>query len=160
VRTTEELLGRKSSGSGLENRDERPWEFVALTTWHPQSAKVGTTSPTSGGRSVRIVHSRTKATEITFSFFRSLRFLDLTVKVQSGNFNCIQIFHDRSHYVCKTIILHVALYGYETWSHHMGEEEVIAGWRKCSNGELHNFCSPKLLEGCVALIWCVIFILI
>jgi hypothetical protein len=37
VRTTEELLGRKSSGSGLENR-----EYFSLTTWHPLSAEVGT----------------------------------------------------------------------------------------------------------------------
>jgi hypothetical protein len=27
---------------GLENRDYRPWEFVALTTQHPQPAKVRT----------------------------------------------------------------------------------------------------------------------
>jgi hypothetical protein len=38
---------------------------VVLTTQHPPSAKVGTTSPTSGGRSVGIVRSRTKATEFT-----------------------------------------------------------------------------------------------
>jgi hypothetical protein len=37
--------------------------FVALTTQHPLSAKVGTTSPTSGSRSVSIVRSRTEATE-------------------------------------------------------------------------------------------------
>jgi hypothetical protein len=41
-----------------------------LTTQHPLFAKVGTTSPTSGGRSVGIVRSRTKARE--FSFFRSV----------------------------------------------------------------------------------------
>jgi hypothetical protein len=35
--TTEELLRRKSSGSGLENR-----EYGALTTWHILSAKAGT----------------------------------------------------------------------------------------------------------------------
>jgi hypothetical protein len=28
--------------SGLENRDYRPWEFVAPTTQHPVPAKVGT----------------------------------------------------------------------------------------------------------------------
>jgi hypothetical protein len=35
-----------------------------LTTRHPLSAKVGTTWPTSGGRSVGIVRSRTKATVV------------------------------------------------------------------------------------------------
>jgi hypothetical protein len=42
VRIIEELLEWKSNGSGLENRDKRPWESVALTTRHPLSAKVGT----------------------------------------------------------------------------------------------------------------------
>jgi hypothetical protein len=37
-----------------------------LTARHLLSAKVGTTSPTSGGRSVGIVRSRTKATEFSF----------------------------------------------------------------------------------------------
>jgi hypothetical protein len=41
VSTIEELRGRKSSGSGLENR-EYGRKDVTLTTWHPLSAKVGT----------------------------------------------------------------------------------------------------------------------
>jgi hypothetical protein len=61
VSTIEELLVRKSSGSGLENR-----EVLALT------------SPTSGSHSVDIVHSRTKAMEIVLLFvnvnFLKLRF--------------------------------------------------------------------------------------
>jgi hypothetical protein len=64
VSTTEELLRRKSSGSGLEI------EITAVgircadhaTPLYPQ--KLALTSPTSGGRSVSIVRSRTKATEL------------------------------------------------------------------------------------------------
>jgi hypothetical protein len=41
VSTIEELLGRKSSDSGLEN-SEYGQRDVALTTWHPLSAKVDT----------------------------------------------------------------------------------------------------------------------
>jgi hypothetical protein len=67
VSTTEELLGRKRGGSGLENRecglrDPSHWQCGTL---HPQ--KLALTSPTSGGRSACTVRSRTHATE-----FRSL----------------------------------------------------------------------------------------
>jgi hypothetical protein len=41
VNTTEEVLGRKSSGSGIEIR-ECGRRDPSLTTWHPLSAKVGT----------------------------------------------------------------------------------------------------------------------
>jgi hypothetical protein len=41
VSTIEELLERKSSGSGLENRDYGRRGSAALTTWHPLSANVG-----------------------------------------------------------------------------------------------------------------------
>jgi hypothetical protein len=42
VSTTEGLLERKSSGSGIENRDYGRRGSAALTTRHPLSAKVGT----------------------------------------------------------------------------------------------------------------------
>jgi hypothetical protein len=64
VSTNEELLERKSSGSGLEIREYGRRGSVMLTKWHPLSAKKLTlTSPPSGGRSVGIVRSRTQATE-------------------------------------------------------------------------------------------------
>jgi hypothetical protein len=53
VSTTEELLGRNCSGSGLENRDyDRRGSALA--------------SPTCGCRSVGIVHARTEAMEFSF----------------------------------------------------------------------------------------------
>jgi hypothetical protein len=57
--TIKELLERKSNGSGLENR---VYGRGNPTTRHPLSAKIGTTSSTSGGRSVDIVLLPTKAT--------------------------------------------------------------------------------------------------
>jgi hypothetical protein len=67
VNTIEELLGIKSSGSGIETyitaAGIRRADHVA-----PLSAKVGLTSPTSGCCSVGIVRSRTKATEFSFSY--------------------------------------------------------------------------------------------
>jgi hypothetical protein len=61
---TEELLGRKSSGSGLENRyygrrDKSHWP----RNTYPQ--KLPLTSPTSGGRPGGIVRSPTQATEFS-----------------------------------------------------------------------------------------------
>jgi hypothetical protein len=41
VSTIEELLERKSSGSGLESLEYGRRGFVTLTTWNPLSAKVG-----------------------------------------------------------------------------------------------------------------------
>jgi hypothetical protein len=59
VSTTEGLFGRKSKGSGLENRDYGRRDPSPL---YPQ--KLALTSPTSGGHSVGTVRSRTKATEL------------------------------------------------------------------------------------------------
>jgi hypothetical protein len=47
------------------------WESVAPTMRHPIFAKVGTNISNSGGRSVGIACSQTKATEFSFSFFFS-----------------------------------------------------------------------------------------
>jgi hypothetical protein len=41
VRTIEELLGRKSNVSGLENREYDRMGSVMLTSWHPLFSKVG-----------------------------------------------------------------------------------------------------------------------
>jgi hypothetical protein len=67
VSTIEELLGRKSSGSGLVSRESgrRNPSRWPRDTFYPQ--KLALTSPTSGGRSVGIVSSRTEATEFSFS---------------------------------------------------------------------------------------------
>jgi hypothetical protein len=66
VSTTEELLGRKISGSGLENREygRRDPSRLPRDTLYPQ--KLALTSLPSGGRSVGIVRSPTQATEFRF----------------------------------------------------------------------------------------------
>jgi hypothetical protein len=63
VSTIEELLGRKSSGSGLENREygrRNPSRWPRVTLY-PQ--KLALTSSISGSRPFGIVRSRTEATE-------------------------------------------------------------------------------------------------
>jgi hypothetical protein len=73
VSTTEELLGRKSSGSGLESQEygHRDSSRRLRGTLYPQ--KLAPTSPISGGRSVGIVLSQTQATEFVFRRSRSQR---------------------------------------------------------------------------------------
>jgi hypothetical protein len=62
----EELLGRKSSGSGLESREYgcRDPSLLPRGTLYPQQLEL--TSPTSGCRSVGIARSRTQATEFFY----------------------------------------------------------------------------------------------
>jgi hypothetical protein len=66
VITIEELLERKSSSSGLESREHgrRDPSRWPRDTLFPE--KMALTSPTSGGRSVGIVRSRTQVTEFIF----------------------------------------------------------------------------------------------
>jgi hypothetical protein len=66
--TIEKLLRRKNSGSGLESReyDRRDPSRWPHGTLYPQ--KLTLTSPTSDGRSVGILRSRSQATKFSFSF--------------------------------------------------------------------------------------------
>jgi hypothetical protein len=66
VSTIEELLERKSIGSGLEIREygRRDPSRLPHGTLYPQNLAL--TSTTSGGHSVGIVRCRTKATEFSF----------------------------------------------------------------------------------------------
>jgi hypothetical protein len=66
VSTTEELLGRKSSGSGLENREYGRRDSSRLSRGTLCPEKLSLSSPTSAGCSVGIVRSRTQATEFRF----------------------------------------------------------------------------------------------
>jgi hypothetical protein len=63
VSTTEELLGRKSSGSGLEIREYGRRDPSRSPSGTLQPQKLPITSPTCGGRSVDAVRSRTQSTE-------------------------------------------------------------------------------------------------
>jgi hypothetical protein len=63
VSTIEELLGRKSSGSGLEIREYSLGIRHADYSTPLYSQKLALTSPTSGGRSVGTVRSQIQATE-------------------------------------------------------------------------------------------------
>jgi hypothetical protein len=69
VSTIEELLGKNSSGPGLENQEYSRGDPLRWprNTLYPQ--KLALTSPTSGGRSVGIVRLRTKATEFVCLFW-------------------------------------------------------------------------------------------
>jgi hypothetical protein len=80
VSTTEELLGRKNSGSGLENREygRRDPLCWPRNTLYPQNLAL--TSPTSGGSSVGTVRSRTQATEFSLLFDETLRNLQHSVR--------------------------------------------------------------------------------
>jgi hypothetical protein len=73
VSTTEELLGRNSSGCGLQNREYSRGDALRWPrdTLYPQ--KLALTSPTWGGRLVGVVRLWTKTTEFFFSRSSKLR---------------------------------------------------------------------------------------
>jgi hypothetical protein len=68
MKITEKLLGRNSSGSGLENRDHRPQGSAALTMQHPLPAKVGTNLNGRGGRLVGTVRLWVNSHEVHLFF--------------------------------------------------------------------------------------------
>jgi hypothetical protein len=70
--TTGELLERESSGCGIETEITAIWEPPTdyATPLYPQ--KLAVNSATSGGRSVGIVRSRTKVTELLLKLFTIL----------------------------------------------------------------------------------------
>jgi hypothetical protein len=73
---SEELLGKKSSGSSLEIREYGCWDLSRWPhgTLYPQ--KLALTSPTRGGRSGSIVRSWTQVTEFSFIHLMSFTFTD------------------------------------------------------------------------------------
>jgi hypothetical protein len=109
VSTTEELLGRCSSGTGLEKRDNYrrdPPRSPRDTLYQQQLAL---TSPTSGGRSVGIIRKRTKAMELAYAdmiHLHALWLAELRFEFQSGqDFSChhVQIGCEDSHASCPRI---------------------------------------------------------
>jgi hypothetical protein len=81
VSTTEELLRRKSSGSDLDIREYGSGDPLRWPrdTLYPQ--KLTLISPKSGGHSVGIVLTRTKATEFSFSLLLLLLVVVVVVVV-------------------------------------------------------------------------------
>jgi hypothetical protein len=83
VSTIEELLEKKSSGSGLENRDYG----LRDPPLYPQ--RLTLTSPTSGSCSVGIACSRTKATEF---MFLSLYFIYIYIYIYIYACVCVCVY--------------------------------------------------------------------
>jgi hypothetical protein len=94
--TVEELLGKKSTCSGLENRDydrRDPSRWPCGTLCSP---KLAPTSSTSGGRSIGILLSITKATESLISVIISYRRRDSDIYVLSET----KVHRDRVSMIC------------------------------------------------------------
>jgi hypothetical protein len=113
VSTTEELLGRNSSCSGLENREYSRGNPLRWPrdTLYPQ--KLALTSPTSGGRSVGIVCLRTKATE----FFKVL-----IHATHLFNLLCMSVLLSMTAYNFPLVTYHLALWMTHSFYFHLNSE--------------------------------------
>jgi hypothetical protein len=91
--TTEELLERKSSGSGLKNRYYGLGDLPRSLCGIPYPQKLALSLLTRGGRPVSIVHSRTKAIEL-FKVSLSLTYLLTTGKLKQSTSFVIKLTMD------------------------------------------------------------------
>jgi hypothetical protein len=118
VSTIDELLERKMSGSGLEIReygcrDPSRWPRGTL---YPQKLAL------SGGRSVGIVHSRTQATEFSFSFYSQIA---LNILVAHSNLHTRSVSYEPTCNRFDPVMNHVLLVWRrlrlrETWVYSVG----------------------------------------
>jgi hypothetical protein len=96
---------KKSSGSALErreygHRDPSRWPHGTLYL-----QKLEVTSPTSGGRSISIVHLRTQATEFSFNFLRPISgscYWSLSFWISHQNPMCIPFLLHMCWVVCAS----------------------------------------------------------
>jgi hypothetical protein len=93
VNTIEELLGRKSSGSGLEPREYGHRDPSSWPCGTPYSKNLAITSLTSGGLSVGLVRSRTQATDFNFYLPPPPIFLTSKNKIQGSLWILILFVH-------------------------------------------------------------------
>jgi hypothetical protein len=138
-RTIEELLERKSSGSGLESRqygrrDQSRWP---RSTLYPQ--KLALTFLTRGDRSVGIVRSRTQATEFIFIVFENMLMMAVLTETCKGvsilHFKeypviCVQSVWERGQWCrCAVGDLHLSGTGTDVFKRFKGCVKNVRLWR-------------------------------
>jgi hypothetical protein len=84
VSTTEELLGRKSSGSGLEIPEYGRRDPSRLPRGSPYPQHLALTSLSSSGSMVGTVCSRTQATEFSLGSMMWLNILKMNMLKETG----------------------------------------------------------------------------
>jgi hypothetical protein len=143
VSTIEELLGRNSTGSGLENRDYGRRGSITLTTWHRLSAKLALTSPTSGGRYSSLADSDHGVIIIIIIFF--FFFVMINVKPKFAATHC----HWHTWFLWKNI--NFVMYAC-TFCVRSSEDETCEGSHgsSCPQGVLLEHDASHICKGPVA----------